>query len=51
MIVVERGKIQGEVAARKLGLVVFVVEDAVLAENFRQDRRDPRDEVPLFPGE
>ena len=51
MIVIERGKIQGEVAARELGRVVLVVKDVVLAEAFREDRRDLRDKVPLFPGE
>jgi hypothetical protein len=49
LIVVERGKIQGEVAARELGLVVFVVEDVVLAEAFREGSPRPVRQSPAFP--
>ena len=49
--VIKLREIDAEVAPRELRLVIFVVENRRLAESLREDARDLRDEVPLFPRE
>jgi hypothetical protein len=49
-IVVEIQEIEGKVTARKLGLVVLVVEEALFTELPREDACNLRDELPFVPG-
>jgi hypothetical protein len=41
---------EGKVTARKLGLVVLVVEEAVCTEAPREDACNLSDEIPFVPG-
>ena len=49
LFVIKLRQIDAEVAPREFGFVILVVEDFAFAELSRQNSRDLRDIVPLFP--
>jgi hypothetical protein len=51
MICIEVLQIEGEVAARKFGLVKLIVENFFFAKALRKNARDLRDKAALFPSE
>ncbi|MGH9195754.1 MAG: hypothetical protein ACRD1T_08450 [Acidimicrobiia bacterium] len=49
LFVIKLRQIDAEVAPRELGFVIFVVEDRLLSEAFRENGRDLRDIVRFSP--